>query len=197
MQGSIQRYCSCKNPTTGRAYGKSCPDLKKDKHGQWDYRERIDSSAGVRELRRRGFQTRKAAQKFREEVEDLLKLAKGDPEISKRLGDLVFEKTKRGGQLPDVDDVRRRLGIGRALDRSMRLGEWLEQWYAGKKRARRDSHVDTIRGHLDHYLIPFLGHLPIDQGHRTAHHRHVRPDRRAQRRDPSRQSRAPQAGAAR
>lgn len=75
---------------------------------------------------------------------------------------MVFEKTKNGGQLPAVDDVRRRLGLGRALDRSETVGEWLEQWYAGK-RSKRASTTRSYRQHLDHYLIPQLGHIPLDR----------------------------------
>jgi hypothetical protein len=49
----------------------------------------------------------------------LLDLAKGDAQSVARIGDLIFKATAHGGRLPEVDDVRRRLGLGAALDRSI------------------------------------------------------------------------------
>lgn len=164
MKGSIKRYCFCKDPATGRDLGTACVLLKTDtKHGEWEYRDRHMTTIGYRVFRRRGFPTKKAAGAFRTQVYDLLALAKGDAGTLARVGDLVFDKTRRGGHLPPVDDLRRRLGVGQELDRSQTVGEWLEQWYAGKKRAKRDSTLRSYRQHLDHYLIPQLGHLPLDR----------------------------------
>ena len=43
---------------------------------------------------------------------DLIKLGGADTGTQKRIGDLIFRTTARGGQLPSVEDVRRRLGLG-------------------------------------------------------------------------------------
>ncbi|MFC6017243.1 tyrosine recombinase XerC [Plantactinospora solaniradicis] len=166
MKGSIKRYCTCTDPDTGRQLSPNCPALKSDsKHGSWAYRDRLPTTDGVKPkpFQRRGFATKTAAGKFRSDVYALLDLARGDTATENRLGDFVFEKTKRGGQLPTVEDVKRRLGIGTQLDRSSTVAELLEQWYAVKKRAKRDSTLHTWRGHLDNWLLPFLGEFPAER----------------------------------
>lgn len=161
MKGSIRRRCYCKG-TDGKELGARCPRLSETKHGEYEYRDRHVTSTGVRPMRRGGFATRKAASEFRGRVYELLALAKDDTSALARLGDLVFEKTKRGGQLPAVDDVRRRLGIGHELDRSQSVADWLEQWLAGKRRLK-ESARRSYRQHIDHYLAPLLGHFPLDR----------------------------------
>jgi integrase len=163
VKGSIKRYCSCTDPATGRQYTSRCPKLANSKHGQWGYRDRLATSAGVKPFQRRGFTTKTAAETFRSDVYALLALARGDEVSLTRLGDLIFEKTKRGGHLPAVEDVRRRLGLGGSLDRTLTMRDAMEQWYAAKKRAKRDSTLRGWRQHLDHYLIPQLGDFPIDR----------------------------------
>lgn len=161
MKGSIRRRCYCKG-SDGKELGARCPRLPETKHGEYEYRDRIPSAAGVRPLRRAGFTTRKAAAEFRDRVYALLALAKDDANSLARLGDLVFDKSRRGGQLPAVEDVRRRLGIGHELDRSQTVGDWLEQWLVGKRRLK-ESALRSYRQHIDHYLEPLLGHFPLDR----------------------------------
>lgn len=162
MKGSIKRYCFCKDPATGKELGARCPELAGTKHGEWEYRDRHMTGSGLRPFRRRGFPTRKAASEFRADVYELMALARGDAQALARIGDLVFDKTRRGGQLPAVDDVRRRLGLGGDLDRSQLTSDWLRSWYAGKRKLR-DSTANGYGQHLDNWLIPHLGHIPLDR----------------------------------
>lgn len=164
MRGSIKRYCSCVDPATGRQYAARCPHLANDKHGRWRYRDRLATTAkpSGRELNRRGFPTRRKAAGFRDQVAELLALAKGDKGALARIGDLIFERSGRGGHLPDVEDVRRRLGLGGSLDRSQTVGEWLDVWLAGK-RSLKASTGRSYRQHITHYLRPILGNLPLDR----------------------------------
>ena len=166
MKGSIKRYCACVGPESGRQYPVGeCPDFqKKPKHGWWEYRDRLLAGAPpkLRTFRRRGFDTRTAAARFQAHLYELLGLARGDRQLTASVGDLVFTATKRHGLLPAVDDVRRRLGIGRELDRSQLTREWFEQWIAGK-RSLRESTARGYRAHLDHFLIPLLGDVPLDR----------------------------------
>lgn len=162
MKGSIKRYCCCKSATTGKQLGASCPRLANGKHGEWEYRERLETTVGRRELRRRGFRTKGAAEKFQEDTHELLGLGQGDAPSVKRIGDLIFEKTKRGGTLPRVEDVRRRLGLGRELGQGETLAELLERWFKSKK-ALRESVKRLYRQHLDNYLIPHLGHATVER----------------------------------
>jgi integrase len=161
VNGSISRRCHCKD-AAGRELGPGCPKLG-SKHGKWEYRDRLPTTAGRRSFRRGGFQRQSDAEEFQGQVYRLLELARDDTATLSRLGDLIFNRTRRGGQLPEVDEVRRRLGIrGSDLDRSLTVAEWLEQWLSGKRKLR-ESVRRSYRQHLDHYLIPLLGHLPLDR----------------------------------
>ncbi|MGH3663495.1 MAG: tyrosine-type recombinase/integrase [Micromonosporaceae bacterium] len=167
MKGAINRYCSCRDPNTGKQLAGRCPELRRNgKHGEWDYRARLMTSTGQRTFRRRGFATKLAATALRRQVHELIELAHGDDTDARRIADLIFDKSKNGGQLPATSDVRRRLGLGRDLgrdlDRSETLAEWLERWFA-RKRAIRESTARGYRQHLDQYLIPHLGHFPVDR----------------------------------
>lgn len=71
---------------------------------------------------------------------------------------------KRGGQLPAVEDVRRRVGLG--LDPGapgITVGEWLDTWLAGKRRTRRASAYRSYEMHVRVWLKPQLGHLPLER----------------------------------
>jgi Phage integrase, N-terminal SAM-like domain len=75
---------------------------------------------------------------------------------------MILDKTRRGGSLPTTDEVDRRLGAGRDLDRSMTTGEWLDEWFAGKhdlRRTTRRYYASNIRV----YLKPRLGDIPLDR----------------------------------
>lgn len=168
MKGSIKRYCFCKDADTGKELGSRCQLLlrKNTKHGEWEYRDRLlttaTAPAGRRAFRRRGFRTMTAAEDFQKNVYQLIDLGQGDVPSTKRIGDLIFEKTKHGGQLPPVEDVQRRLGLGRDLGQGETLAELLERWYKGKK-ALRQSVKRLYRQHLDNYLIPHLGHATVER----------------------------------
>ena len=163
MKGSLTRYCACKGDD-GRQLGSKCPQLASDsKHGMWELRDRILTTAGTRPFRRRGMPTKTKAGKFRDDVYEILALAKGDRQSAAKLGDLIFTTTNRGGSLPDLAEVRRRLGLGLALDRSQTTGEFLETWSAGKKRSKKRSTSVGYDEHCRIYLIPILGHVPLDR----------------------------------
>src|SRR5690606_25616225 len=96
-------------------------------------------------------------------IRDLVGLAGGDARMSARIGDLIFERSKRRGALPSQADVRRKLGAGADLAApDATVGEWLEEWLAGK-RGRKLSTRTLYRGHIDHYLKPLLGDIPRDR----------------------------------
>lgn len=164
MKGSIKRYCSCKG-TDGKQLGAKCPQLAADsKHGQWELRDRIPTTKGIKPFRRRSMPTKTAASNFRKAVYEILDLSQGDQHARQKLGDLIFSTTNRGGQLPAVADVKRRLGLGLALDRSQTVGEWLAAWARNKSKAgRRASTMDSYEGHIRNYLTPFLGDIPLER----------------------------------
>lgn len=158
---STPKRCNCKD-ADGKELGRTCPKLKGRHHGTYGYDTRIPTSGGVREIRRFGFATKNEADTGAARVWDLIKLAGADTESQKRIGDLIFKSTARGGQLPAVVDVRRRLGLHRELDASETFGKAWATWLAGRRRAR-DSYANTLEQHGRNWLLPVLRDIPLDR----------------------------------
>ena len=68
-----------------------------------------------------------------DQIADLVKLAGDDAKARQKISDMIAEKTTRGGQLPSVEDVRRRLGLHRELDSSETFGEAWAAWPASRR----------------------------------------------------------------
>ena len=151
---STPKRCNCKD-ANGKELGRTCPKLKGRHHGTVGYSTRIPTTSGVRELRRFGFATKSEADKAATQVWDLIKLGGADTGTQQRIGDLIFQATARGGQLPAVEDVRRRLGLRRELDASETLGEAWAGWLAGRRKART-SYARTLEQHGRNWLLPVL-----------------------------------------
>jgi integrase len=126
------------------------------------YNTRIPTISGVRELRRFGFATKGEADEAATQVWDLIKLGGADAGTRQRIGDLIFQATSRGGQLPAVEDVRRRLGLRRDLDASETFAEAWAEWLAGRRRAR-PSYARTLEQHGRNWLLPVLGDVALDR----------------------------------
>ena len=158
---STPKRCNCKD-ASGKELGRTCPKLTGRHHGTVGYSTRIPTTSGVRELRRFGFATKSEADKAATQVWDLIKLAGADTGTQQRIGDLIFRATARGGQLPAVEDVRRRLGLRRELDASETFGEAWAAWLAGRRKAR-DSYANTLEQHGRNWLLPVLKDIPLDR----------------------------------
>ncbi len=161
MRGNTFRRCGCRD-AAGRQLGKACPDLAKRSHGTAGFAVWIDTIAGRQQLRRSGYRTITDAAAALELVRDLVKVAGDDPATKQRIGDLLFERTKRRGDLPTVDELRRRLGTAEALDRTMTTGAWLNEWLDGRRKLRASTRA-SYRSHLDLYLVPHLGDIPLER----------------------------------
>jgi len=162
---STPKRCYCKDPGTGRDLGRTCPKLTGRHHGTWGYDTRIPVStkSGTRELRRFGFGTKTEADAAAGKVWDLVKLSGDDKTTAQRIGDLIFERSARGGELPAVDDVRRRLGLRRKnLGSSDTFGVSWRAWLAGKKRLRPSS-AKRLGEVGEHWLLPVLEDIPYDR----------------------------------
>ncbi len=169
---STPRRCNCKDPVTGKELGRNCPKFQGQtkptkKHPfTFGYSTRIPVStdkAGVRELRRFGFTTKTEADAAAEKVWDLIKLAGDDVRTQQKIGDMIFEKSARGGELPAVDDVRRRLGLRRDPGEVARFGEAWDAWLAGKRKAR-PSYIKWLREVGRNWLLPFvLADIPLER----------------------------------
>jgi len=160
---STPKRCNCKD-TNGKELGRTCPKLSGRHHGTVGYSTRIPTTSGVRELRRFGFATKTEADKAATQVWDLIRLAGADKGTQQRIGDLIFHATARGGHLPAVEDVRRRLGLG--LDPAqprVTVASWLDSWLAGKRRTKRASTVRGYESHIRVHINPVIGDLPLER----------------------------------
>jgi integrase len=160
--GSTFKRCGCTDPVTGKQLGAKCPDLDKRHHGTWCYRVRLDTTSGRRQLFRSGFARESDARAVLGQITDLVKLAGDDAKACRKIGDMIADKTTRGGQLPSVEDVRRRLGLHRELDASETFGEAWEAWLAGRRKARL-SYANTLAQHGRNWLLPVLADIALDR----------------------------------
>jgi len=149
-------------------HGQSCPELwRKDgswnsRHGSAGFACRIPTSGGPQLFRKFGYTSKAGAKDAAETVRELLELAGADTSTRVQIGDMIAS-ARRGQPLPAVDDVRRRLGLG--LDPGtpgMTTGECLESWLAGR-RTIRASVERSYRQHLETWLVPHLGGIPLER----------------------------------
>ena len=162
--GATFKRCYCKDPATGKELGGACPDLDKRRHGTWCLKIRLDTTAqDKRQLKRSGYGRETDASTALGTIGDLVKLAGDDERARRKIGDLIFEKSARGGELPAVEDVRRRLGLRREnLGASETFGEAWPAWLAGKK-ALRPSSAKRLGEIGDHWLLPVLADIAVDR----------------------------------
>ena len=154
MSGSTFKRCP---------HGKGCPDLVKRRHGSWFWAIRLDTGTGRQLVRRGGFPLERDAAAQLERVRELIALAGADDDARRQIGDMITERTLRGGQLPDADTVRRRLALGADPGSpGVTLGEWLDSWLKGRRKLR-ESVVRSYRSHIELWLKPNLGHIPLER----------------------------------
>jgi integrase len=156
MKGSTFKRCTCPE-------GRKCSRLKDRHHGSWGYDLRVKTTTGERTLRRSGFEKQKAAQTVLDRIGELIKLAGDDEKAFRKIGDMIFEKSLHRGELPTVEDVRRRLGLRREnLGAFETFGEAWPAWLAGKKKLRPSS-AKNLREIGDNWLIPVLADIAVDR----------------------------------
>lgn len=137
MPGTTFKRCGCKDPVTGRPLDTSCPRLRTSGHGSWYFYLEIPGLPGTdrRRLRRGGFRTERAAQQA-----------------------LAVELARAAATHAPREDTT--------------VGQWLEHWLnekskrgaasaAGKK--IRSATTRAYRSHLDLYLLPHLGQIPLTE----------------------------------
>ncbi|HTT53851.1 MAG TPA: site-specific integrase [Streptosporangiaceae bacterium] len=162
-RGRAYKRCGCKDPVTGRQLGERCPDLRKRHHGAWAIEVRIDTTARpAARLHRSGFTSSTEADKALERIRDLVRLADDDATRAK-IGDLIFQSTERGGQLPGVETVRRRLALGVGPAGSGEtFGQAWGTWLAGKRKLRPSSRrrLEQIGAQ---WLLPVLADVQLER----------------------------------
>lgn len=165
MKGSTFRRCYCRGPETGRELGESCPKRKQRDHGVWRVRQELPPREdGTRRLfRRGGYGTKTEAQEDLDKVRGLLAIPeKSDAEGRRRLGDLLETVSSTREEIPGYDETKRRFNTGQSLTEHTTVGEWLDQWLAGRKSLRGTT---TNRYEVDVrlHLKPRIGHIRLDR----------------------------------
>ncbi|MEV3853104.1 tyrosine-type recombinase/integrase [Streptomyces sp. NPDC050095] len=163
--GTVTRRCSCRDPKTGKNYGNSCPKLTNRRHGKWSIRHEVSNRADGtrREFRRSGFPSSTEATNELKKVRALLAIPEeDDPAGHLAISDLLEHCAKNKEPLPDYDETRRRYSTGQSLHSKITVGDWLDQWLAGKKKLRSTSlkrYESDVRVHLK----PHLGDIRLDR----------------------------------
>jgi integrase len=162
MKGSTYRRCYCRGED-GKPLGKACPQLSSRRHGTWAVRQELPATAEGkrRSFSRSGYDTSKTAQAALDHLRALLALPEhDDAEGQLAVGDLLDELSRDSrAELPKVEDIRRRLNLGLALNSKLTVGEWLAIWLDGKKSRRK-----TVRGYesiIRVHLVPLIGHIRL------------------------------------
>jgi integrase len=144
-------------------HGTTCPDLDKRRHGSWFYATRITTTTGRQLLRRGGFPLQREAEAALKHVNELIALARGDAQALAQVGDMIIERTKRGGALPDAGLVARRLGLNLAPDGpGITCAEAWSAWLAGKRKLRESSRR-RLEQLGEHWILPVIGPVALER----------------------------------
>jgi integrase len=141
--GTTFKRCGCTDPNTGKPLGSACPRLRRGGHGSWYfYADLTTKTDGKRRrVRQGGFRTEGDA---RDALDKALKVA--------------ATMTSAAGE-------------------ALTVRQWLEYWLAEKGKTGaasaagkkiRGTTVRSYQAHLDLYLVPYLGDLPLAE--LTEHH---------------------------
>jgi len=135
MRGSTFKRCACRDEN-GKQLGKSCPKLGGKRHGSWYFVTSVPGADGRRrQMKRGGFAT------------------KGDAEQA-------------------LDDIVGKARRGERIDDKLTVAQWLEFWLSEKTKPTGSSAAGKkirpstglgYRHHMDHHLIPELGHIPLSK----------------------------------
>ncbi|MBE1487509.1 tyrosine-type recombinase/integrase [Plantactinospora soyae] len=181
MKGSTFKRCGCRDTTTGRRLGRSCPQLRRSgggwsrNHGQWHWQIEVPARAdGTRRPLRHGPYTN---QTDADAVLDQIRAALAvpdptDPHVTVKTGDLIETAVKTGAPIPTPDQIRRALHLDITPTELPTMSVYLTEWLAGRKNIKKGT-LRSYEGHVRLYLIPYLGHLRIDRlrpGHIDAMH---------------------------
>ncbi len=171
MPGSLFKRCTCRDQTTGREAGRSCPKLRRPdgrwaaEHGVWGYQHELPRTrTGTRRPHRRtGYPNSTAAQAALDHVRALLALADPtDPDQQTLIGDIIEEATRIRQPPPSVQELRARLHTGNPAAAPPTLADYLPGWLASR-RALAEGTRRFYEANIRLYLIPHLGPVRIDR----------------------------------
>ena len=121
-RGTTFKQCGCRDESTGRLLGRTCPKLRRGNgwspaHGTWYYQLELPPRAdGTRRppLRRGGFTAKHDVGTELDQARDLLAIAApGDTETVIRIADAITASMRDTRTLPDPEQVRKAVAAGR------------------------------------------------------------------------------------
>jgi integrase len=165
---SVHKRCGCRNRQTGRPLGRRCPSLHRKgggwstTHGSWHYQLELPPTLDNRrrQLRRGGFDTRDDALADRNHARALLSAAGASAHARVEVADLL-QQYRSGTPLPQIDTIRQRVKAGLSAAGVPRLADYLRDWLTGL--AVEPNTRSGYESYTRLYLIPYLGHLPLDE----------------------------------
>ncbi|WP_131766138.1 tyrosine-type recombinase/integrase [Candidatus Protofrankia californiensis] len=169
-EGTTYKRCSCRDPN-GREQGRTCPKLRRTgggwnpTHGTWYYAIDLPHHPDGRRryARRGGFPSQQAAQDQITHIQALLAITGEDDDAGlRRIADLITAAIRGKQSLPGVEDIRRRFHRNADLNPTMTVGQWLDQWLAGRKTIRRSTLLGYT-SYVNHHLKPAIGDIRLDR----------------------------------
>ncbi|WP_282703209.1 site-specific integrase [Streptomyces sp. CC219B] len=160
--GSVYKRCECRGPG-GKLLSNACPQLAKKNHGRYAIRQELPPTdeGKRRTFRRTGYGGSKEAQSDLSRIQAVLDLASDDEDAARRVGDLLQGVMRDRADIPDVTEVKRKLGVGVPLDGAMLVSDWLDVWLAAKK--TRPTTTNSYASHVRYHLKPRIGHHRLDR----------------------------------
>ncbi|WP_051451336.1 tyrosine-type recombinase/integrase [Actinospica robiniae] len=170
-EGALYKRCHCRDEN-GRKLGGSCPKLRRptgaydSKHGAWSLQLEVKVPAGHERthLRSGGYDTRDQAQSVLNDIKTLIALAEtaDRPDQARlQIAGLIQEALRERRPLPDADELRARLRLGRPVEQHLTVEVFLREWLETKRGSRTASTYTSYRIYCEHHLIPALGHLQL------------------------------------
>ena len=176
-EGALYKRCHCRDQD-GRKLGGACPKLRRpggaydSKHGTWSLQLEIKVPHGEerRHLRSGGYDTRDQAQTVLTRIKDLIALAEtaDRPDQARlQIAGLIQAALRARRPLPDADELRARLRLGRPVEQFLTVEAFLREWLDGKRGSRAASTYTSYRIYCETHLIPALGHLQLTKLRKT------------------------------
>ena len=170
-EGALYKRCHCRDEN-GRKLGGSCPKLRRptgaydSKHGTWflQLEIKVPQDHERTHLRSGGYDTRDKAQNVLTAIRELIALAESADRADQarlQIAGLIQAALREHRPLPDLDELRTRLRLGRPADQYLTVGAFLREWLDGKRGSRAASTYTGYRIYCEHHLIPTLGHLQL------------------------------------
>ncbi|OLE24832.1 MAG: hypothetical protein AUG49_12390 [Catenulispora sp. 13_1_20CM_3_70_7] len=188
----IFKKCGCRGPVLDadgqpvlgadgkprlRRLGSGCPQLRRaggrwnSNHGSWHFQIEVITAPGAprAHLTQGGIATFDKAQEAVERVRALPAIADeldDAPGVADALRADIVQRVrvalKARAPLPEVEEIRKAARLGQPVMNKLTVGEWLSEWIGSKTSLSRGTRV-SYRGHIDRFLIPHLGAVPLDR----------------------------------